>query len=533
MIEAFRRWGNSWAAKILLGILAASMGIFWGMGDLFQASPGSQHVATVGKAGISVRELQEALQARRNAIENRSGTRLSEAQVRQSQLPYGVLMNLISDKLMELEVDRLDLVVPDSVVKEAIRTNPAFQNPDKKFSREKFEAFLRNNRLHERQFLGLLKKEMRHKQLIRGLTGGYQIPSMASDLVITAQLQKRSGASLSIDSSKIKVPPPLKEDLQDFYGKNKERFRLAEKRGLTYALLEPEKSERLVSISQDDIQKAFDLRAEEFERSGKKLEDVAQALREDLVLQRQKTRLYERAQHIEDELASGEAFASVAEKYRLRRVQIAAISRHKTPEDAQARLLLPQDPALAQDILDTAFEGDPTEPVLRKNQGGMDYIVVVDKKIPARIPPLEESVERVKEVWLQEQREKKAIAQGQEKLKALKSGELSSKILKPLPELTLQRDPQREDGIAPQVKTALFEMAAGDFRLVGDLAGKVYVVHLLKIKDPSREERWSAAEVADRLRASMQEDMMQAFVQSLRAQFKVKIDRAVFAKYFS
>ena len=142
-------------------------------------------------------------------------------------------------------------------------------------------------------------------------------------------------------------------------------------------------------------------------------------------------------------------------------------------------------------------------------------------------------MQRVKEVWTQEAQSKKALSEGKKLLGAFQEGKKSLNLLKNLPPLSLSSSPEMEQPVAPQVKSALFEMKLRELRMVVDLKGNVYIVRLLSVTPPSSTERWDKGPlVEERVRESLDEDMVQAFTQSLRAKFKVRISRHIFGQFF-
>ena len=75
MITFFNKLGNSWVAKLILGVLALSMLAFWGLGGLANVSSynATNDVVQVGKKGISIQRLNNAFESARKGLSQLAG----------------------------------------------------------------------------------------------------------------------------------------------------------------------------------------------------------------------------------------------------------------------------------------------------------------------------------------------------------------------------------------------------------------------------------------------------------------------------
>ncbi|MBY0264503.1 MAG: peptidylprolyl isomerase, partial [Holosporales bacterium] len=370
MIESLRRWGSSWPAKILLGLLAISMGIFWGVSDIFTRDQSSAVVATVGDSEILAKDLHHELRIRLSQIEHKTGRRLTQEQVIASRLAFSILTDLIERKVLDKEADRQELAISDRSVQEAVIKDPQFHGEDKNFSRKKFLQFLQSSGLHERQFLAFFKKELRRRQLLTGFLAPFQPSDSLSRLLLNAQFQERQGASLFVGSEGLEVNQPAAGELEAFYDRDKERFRLPEKRSFSYGVL-----------------KGFS---------------------------------HEQAQKLEDDLAAKPDLKDVASRYQFQLHSVWEVSRRVLEGQKILGLeVLEKDPSLQQEILNEVFQLPVgQEPVVKGVGSGTYYVCQVTKSFPSHIPPFAAVQHQALALWQREQQEKRALEIGKKLLKA-------------------------------------------------------------------------------------------------------------------
>ena len=142
MLHILRRAVKSVVAKILLGLLIASFAI-WGIGDVFR-SHGQGAVADVGGTEVSAERYADALMRIQRTLSQQRRQSVTLAEMRQSGIADAALAGPLRDAAMAEELDRLNIVVPPSAVREAITKNPAFQDGQGAFSQ-----FLYQSRLGE------------------------------------------------------------------------------------------------------------------------------------------------------------------------------------------------------------------------------------------------------------------------------------------------------------------------------------------------------------------------------------------------
>ena len=74
MITFFNKFGNSWVAKIICGVLGVSMMAFWGLGGISLSSGIDNTAITVGRQKVSIQQINKAFEAKKNQLSQITGT---------------------------------------------------------------------------------------------------------------------------------------------------------------------------------------------------------------------------------------------------------------------------------------------------------------------------------------------------------------------------------------------------------------------------------------------------------------------------
>lgn len=513
MLSGLRTWGSSWSAKIILGTLAASMGVFWGMGDFFSGS-GSLTVATVGDVRIRAQDFRAHLERYVRRAQNQIGRSLTLEEIKNARLPRVILAEMIQETLMDLEVTRLGLTVSDEAVRKAVLANPAFHNDKKEFSREKFESVLSALGLYEKVFLDLLKKEMCRSQLVNALRGLVPSPETIASLWASAQTQKRYGGMVVVAANALPADQkPTQKELVTFYEQEKERFRIAEKRGFSLGVLDVRQIEKGIQVPESDVQKSL-------AQKGGPSSDGAQAeALASLLRKKARVQAHELAQQMEDDLASGASLKDVSQKY--------GVTFQEVPPSAPSEIQLKGGDRLQEDVRRKIFElKQEGETSVERFNDGTYAVLRLNKILPSRIPPLSEIPELVQQVCAREKKVEKAFELAQQKLTNLRLGKIADKTLKALPAVSLGKK-DAPVGVPPEVQTALLELSPGASRLVQSAKrGEAYVVKLFRVEDRKQKP---TAKLTDDVHQMLQEDVIQAYVGARQSIVHIKINKEALA----
>lgn len=257
MLDALRRGTTSWVAKILFGVLVLSFAV-WGVADVFTGYREGA-LAKVGDREISVDEFQRALQVELDMIARQIGRRPTLDQARAFGIDRRVLSRLVGGAAVDAHADELRLSITDEAVAEAIRTDPAFQNPDGTFNRLAVENVARELGLTERGLLALRRKEEIRQQITEALTSGVFVPDVLVNALHAYRNEARTLEHFTIDPNvAITLPEPDPAKLKELYESEKQRFVTPEYRKVAYLGLTMDEVKKRVPITDEEIAAAYE-----------------------------------------------------------------------------------------------------------------------------------------------------------------------------------------------------------------------------------------------------------------------------------
>ena len=184
MLNNIRNFSKTFLAKILLIIVIIPF-IFWGMGGVFN-SGNTNNVAQINDFNISTQDF----------IDHLNGSNYDQNLIKQNidnNVLEELLSNLISVKLIDLEIKNLNISISDKALKDKITSNKNFTD-NGKFSRTKYEKFLLTNNLSALQFESNVKKNELQKKLFSFIGGGIKSP-----IFFTNKYYKEKTAQLEIE----------------------------------------------------------------------------------------------------------------------------------------------------------------------------------------------------------------------------------------------------------------------------------------------------------------------------------------------
>jgi peptidyl-prolyl cis-trans isomerase D len=232
------------------------------------------------------------------------------------------------------------------------------------------------------------------------------------------------------------------------------------------------------------------------------------------------------ANDIDDALAAGTPFATVAQKFGLKTRTIANIDAQGRGADGK-QVDLPQ-PADA--VLRTAFatDADQTSPLTELGEDGY-FIVHVDKIAPSEVQPLAAAHDQAVALWQADQKQQ-ALAKLADTIVAEVNGGRNLKDAAAARKLTVATTPPLErNGNAPAIPPALVVAMFGAKQgaAVSAPSGDDYAVAQVATIEPADPSKDAAAvkELSGGLSNEMRNDMLSAFDQALRAHFPVVINQ--------
>lgn len=256
MLDALRRGASGFLAKLLLGLLILSFGI-WGIADVFTGF-GRGSVATVGETEISVTEFDRVLRTELDGLSAESERRVTMEEARKEGLDRLVLSKMIGQAALRAYAGELNLGLSTEQVAEGLRSDPGFAGPDGKFSRTGFNDLLARIGVSEGQFLTLRRDDDLRQQLSSAILAGTVTPQAMIDIAIAYRNETRNIEFFKIDAAKsVTVPEPDDARLMTFFDEQKSTFMTPEYRAYNALVATTEELKKEVVLSEDELKAAY------------------------------------------------------------------------------------------------------------------------------------------------------------------------------------------------------------------------------------------------------------------------------------
>ena len=260
MLRSMREGAKSPIMKAFLIFLAGGFAL-WGIGDITSGSFGSGDKAvSAGDKSFSTQQAAvEFDRARRNL-----GAGISIGEALQTPLLNEVMGSLARKALFSAEADRLGLAVTRDMQTQAIRQERAFQDEFGEFAEGRFLQTLAQIGLSEPEYLDRLSETLERDQIMGAVAATAIYPFDAAKALASFQLEDRQASFVSFPVTPDTVEAPSDATLASWYAENSESYDAPVLRSFKAIILDPAMIEAEITIAEDDIAAAFDLRRDEF-----------------------------------------------------------------------------------------------------------------------------------------------------------------------------------------------------------------------------------------------------------------------------
>jgi len=260
MLQQMRDLSKSWVFKGLLVLLVVSFGI-WGIGDMFRGNPLQRTVAKVGKIAITVQALEREFQAGLPEARRVFGPNLTVPEARRIGVLDRTLNIMIEHASFDQEIKRLGINVNDKPILEKVAAQPELRDKDGKFNARLWQQLLAKSGYTERSFLETERRNAARRLLLNTMLNDVDPPKTLLDNLYMARGAKRILEVLTINNDSMKdLDPPDEDILREFHKQHSEMFSAPEYRSLTIARLAGEDLAKDISVSDEEIKKAYESR---------------------------------------------------------------------------------------------------------------------------------------------------------------------------------------------------------------------------------------------------------------------------------
>ncbi len=271
--------------------------------------------------------------------------------------------------------------------------------------------------------------------------------------------------------------------------------------------------------------------------STRPLEEVREALTQQIKLDRAGDAIFDLSTEIDDALAGGAAIEEVARSFDLPLGQVAAVDASGRGRDGEPLAALPK----VAEFLPAAFEAEAgEEPVLNESDDGGYFLLRVDGITPPALRPLDEVREDVIAAWRRAARAEAATARAAEMLARARGGErletLSIELGYPLKITSaLTRNALGGDaGISTDLVAKAFTLDIGGVAAGGTRANNGQaLVELIEVTAANASDDEQALDqMRQSVLASIAEDVLAQYQAALRAAYPVEVHQRVIDSAF-
>jgi peptidyl-prolyl cis-trans isomerase D len=263
MLRILREHATSWMLKGILLLVAVTF-ISWGGYSLVREKKVT-YVAKVNGVTVEWREYNDAFQNVIKQYRQALGPSFDDKMAEELNLKNKVLDDLIAKILILQEAKRLGLAVSDEELRGAIESVPAFQI-NGQFDRRNYERFLRSIRMTPEEFEQSQRESLLISKAVNliKMNGGKVSDQEVMDTYLFENEQ--------IDLTFLKIVPDSfknqvnanEGEIQDYYDKHREEFKIPTYVQIQYLLFRPSDFESKLQVSSDEAKRYYDSRKDTF-----------------------------------------------------------------------------------------------------------------------------------------------------------------------------------------------------------------------------------------------------------------------------
>lgn len=262
MMDSMRTAAKSWVAKLLIGLLAVSFGV-WGIADVFRFG-GANDLATVGDTEVTAEQFNQAFQNRLQEIARQTGQGVTPEQARAFGLDRSVLNFLIQSAALDNEAGHLKLGVSDSFLAKDVVNNAAFQDSTGKFSPDRFKQLLAQNGLSEGSFFAEERQRMLRQALTDTAAGGIPVSTGLLEAQYRFDNEQRDARFFIVTTQDSEVAAPTDEEIRKEYDANPAAYTAPEYRSVAIMKAEPADIAAKITLTDEDLTAGFEKYKGEF-----------------------------------------------------------------------------------------------------------------------------------------------------------------------------------------------------------------------------------------------------------------------------
>ena len=261
MLDIIRRGAQSWAVKIVFGIIIVVF-VFWGVGNMDRGSRGD--LAEVNGEGISQEEFRVEAQ-RQMEVLRRSMPEISRDEEAQKAFLRSLLNGMIVSKLRQQEAKKLGLFVSDEELRAYIQGQPQFFNDKGEFDNKRYHELLRSNRIASGELEDSYRRQILEGKFQAYISMSVGVSEAEAKNYFNFGLEQRVAEYVLFPASAYKAQVTVSDgEATQYYDVNKERFRQPARMNIDYIALTPKALAAKYNVTPAEIETFYKENAASF-----------------------------------------------------------------------------------------------------------------------------------------------------------------------------------------------------------------------------------------------------------------------------
>ncbi len=271
MLKTMRKNLKSLSPILWIVIATFIIAIFavWGGAGRLGESQQANSIIQVGSHELTAQEFAQILNQRISAMKNEYPD-LKADLIRQLNLPQQILQQLVQQYLLLDMAREMDLKATDQEIQQKIVSYPVFQKEGKFVGFKEYQQILDWNHIPVQKFEESLAEEILLEKVVRLLTAGCAVSEnevwenyknqneTAKIEYLVATIDK-----IQLDSS------PSEAEIQSYFEKNKQKYRVPERRQGKYVFLKTDDLKKEITVSDAEIEKYYKDNINQFKEPAK------------------------------------------------------------------------------------------------------------------------------------------------------------------------------------------------------------------------------------------------------------------------
>lgn len=313
MLKTMRKNVKSLAPVLWIVIATFIIAIFavWGGAGRLGESRKANTIVQIGKSSISADDYFQVLRQRIEAMK-KDYPDLSPNLLRQLNLPQQILEQMIQQQLLLHLARKKGLKASDREIQEKITSFPVFQREGKFVGFEEYKRILEWNHVPLQKFEDSLRDDILINKTYQLLTAGVAVTEDEVWENYRNQNETVKIEYLVASTDKIELSAnPTEEEIKNFFERNKDRYRVPEKREGQIVFLKTEDLKKEITISDSEIEKYYRENLNQFKEPAKiKVSRIYLTYTET-----DKQQMLDLGNKLKARLSAGEDFARMAAQY--------------------------------------------------------------------------------------------------------------------------------------------------------------------------------------------------------------------------